>query len=277
MNRMNRITRRDIGKSCEATFIPQRNVCPPCTQNTCPDVLPELFLYLPIEQCVQFPPSGPEYPELQVQAVTCPLPAGALAFAAHAWHISDTAPTLVENRPTVQFVHPLAPVVGLNFPGTQYVQFPPSGPEDPALQVQAVICPLPAGASEFAVHAWHTSDAAPTLVENCPTVQFVHSLAPVVGLNFPGAQYVQIPPSCPEDPALQMQAVILLLPAGALAFAVHARHTSDAAPTLVENCPTVQFVHPLVPVVGLNFPGTQYVQFPPLGPEDPALQMQAVC
>ena len=51
---------------------------------------------------------------------------------------------------------------------------------------------------------------------------------------------------------------------------------SAAAPTDVEYLPETQFVHVSDPAAVLNFPATHCVHEPPLDPDAPTLQMQAV-
>ena len=64
-------------------------------------------------------------------------------------HVLDaTAPTAVEYLPATQSVHAALPVAPLYFPETHRVHVPPSGPDEPALQMQAAKAELPAGASE---------------------------------------------------------------------------------------------------------------------------------
>ena len=54
-------------------------------------------------------------------------------------------------------------------------------------------------------------------------------------------------------------------------------HTAHALePTAAEYVPVPQFVHVAVPGVPVNFPATQSVHVPPLAPDEPALQVQAV-
>jgi hypothetical protein len=77
-----------------------------------------------------------------------------------------TAPVAAEYVPAPQSVHTDDPVVPLYFPATHAVHGPPSGPIDPALQVQFVKAALPVGELEFDGQALHVMlDVAPTAVE----------------------------------------------------------------------------------------------------------------
>jgi hypothetical protein len=84
-----------------------------------------------------------------VQFVTTALPADELEFNGQALHVElAEAPTAVEYVPVPQSVHTADPVNALYFPATHAVHVPPSGPKNPALQVQFVKEVLPAGALE---------------------------------------------------------------------------------------------------------------------------------
>jgi len=56
--------------------------------------------------------------------------------------VQVVAPTIAEYWPAKQLLHVASPNVVLNFPGTHSMHGPPSGPDNPALHVQAL---LPAG------------------------------------------------------------------------------------------------------------------------------------
>ena len=84
---------------------------------------PASALYFPETHSEHVPPSGPEEPALQVQAVAMRLPTGELESDGHVSHVA--APGRVLKVPALQDVH-----------------VPPSGPEEPALQVQVVAAPL---------------------------------------------------------------------------------------------------------------------------------------
>ena len=52
---------------------------------------------------------------------------------------------------------------------------------------------------------------------------------------------------------------------------------SDVAPTAAEYLPVTQSVHASGPATPLYVPARHLVQGPPLGPDDPALQVQSAC
>ena len=106
-------------------------------------------LYFPATHAVHVPPAGPEDPVLQVQLVKAALPTGELEFDGQVRHVElAEAPILVEYVPVPQFVHRPDPVNALYFPATHAEHVPPSGPAEPALQVQFVKEVLPTGALE---------------------------------------------------------------------------------------------------------------------------------
>ena len=74
------------------------------------------------------------------------LPAGELEFDGQALHVED--PTAVEYVPAAQTLQTAEPVDALYLPASHAVHVPPSGPENPALQVQLVKEVLPTGALE---------------------------------------------------------------------------------------------------------------------------------
>ena len=120
-------------------------------------------------------------------------------------------------------MHAAEPVALLYFPATQDTHGPPSGPVDPALQVQAVTVVLGLGELEFAGHAIHVvAIVAPTVVEYVPVAQSVHAAEPLTILYLPATQvvhgvgmlvnnevisacintlsYIRISPMCPANP-----------------------------------------------------------------------------
>ena len=120
---------------------------------------------------------------MQVQFVETELPSGEFERAVHAEHVdASVAPTAAENVPISQSVHVPDPASALYFPATQSVHAPPSGPVAPALQAQAVDALLASGAWERAGHPWHTSDAAPTVVEYRPAAQVLQTASPAATL-----------------------------------------------------------------------------------------------
>ena len=92
-----------------------------------------------------------------------------------------------------------APSMYLYVPGVQNVQVPPSGPDEPALQVQSVLATLPTGELELVgqltqlmlppdeyvpcSHSEHADSAsAPAMLEYLPGTQALHDSEPVVAL-----------------------------------------------------------------------------------------------
>ena len=65
------------------------------------------------------------------------------------------APTTPEYAPAGQSIHDEFPVTFLNFPATQVVQTPSSGPVYPALHLQALCPELNIGELLFVGHAAH--------------------------------------------------------------------------------------------------------------------------
>jgi hypothetical protein len=77
-----------------------------------------------------------------------------------------TAPVAEEYVPAPQSVHAADPVDILYFPATHAVHVSPTGPVDPALQVQFVKAALPASELEFDGQTLHVELAeAPNSVE----------------------------------------------------------------------------------------------------------------
>ena len=78
------------------------------------------------------------------------------------------------------------PAVLLYLPASHAVQFPPLGPDQPALQVQSVKAVLCAGELESAG-------------------QLLHSVDPAELLYLPATHAVHVAPLAPDQPALQVQ------------------------------------------------------------------------
>ena len=76
--------------------------------------------------------------------------------------------------PTSQSTHAVDPANALCLPATHSEHVPPSGPEEPALQVQAVAMRLPTGELEFDGQVSHV--AAPGLGLKVPAPHDVHVL-----------------------------------------------------------------------------------------------------
>jgi len=111
---------------------------------------PVSALYFPATHSKHVPSLWPEEPALHLQAVETELPNREFEFAGHAWH--SFAPTVVENFPAKQMLHAASPDAILYLPASHCVQFSPSAPDDPALQVQSASSSLASGALKFDGH-----------------------------------------------------------------------------------------------------------------------------
>jgi hypothetical protein len=160
----------------------------------------------------------------------------------HKRHVAaSVAPVLVEYVPAPQSVHVALPVLVLYFPATQAAHEPPSGPVNPALQVQAARVVLGLGELELLGHATQVaSTVACELDEYFPAPQSVHAALPLVVLYFPATQAVHGPPFGPVNPALQAVATQAVPPLGEVEPAGHVRHA--LAPAAGAYAPTTQFI-----------------------------------
>ena len=157
-----------------------------------------------------------------------------------------------------QSTHDVDPASALCFPATHDVHVPPSDPEKPALQVQAVAMRLPTGELEF-------------------DGQVSHVAAPELGLKVPAPHDVHVPPSGPEKPALQVQSLERMLPTGELEFDGQVLHVcAPVAPTVPENVPPTQVSQIAEPGELLYVPAVQLVHAPPSGPLDPLSHVQSL-
>jgi hypothetical protein len=141
-------------------------------------------------------------PALQIHALSNVLPEGDVDKGGHA-------------------VQMLEPAFILYLPASHAVQVPPSLPVYPALQVQSSIASLRDGEVESAGQSVHTVESieyfpatqsiqtvdefAAGSVEYFPASQSLHSLLPSFPLYLPATHAVQVPPSLPVYPALQVQ------------------------------------------------------------------------
>jgi hypothetical protein len=107
-----------------------------------------------------------------------------------------------------------------------------------------------------------------------PVSHVEHVAFPVFSLYLPTTHCVQMPPSDPVEPASQVHAVKAELPTGESEYVGHVVHV--VAPIAAEYVPDPQSRHESAPVATLYLPTTHCVQVPPLGPDEPGLQMQAV-
>jgi hypothetical protein len=107
-----------------------------------------------------------------------------------------------------QAVHAPEPVALFHVPVGHATHGPPSGPVNPALQVQLVSDVLVLGEVEFAGHARQVAvSVAPAVPEYVPSAHAVQAALPVVILYVPVMQVVHVPPFGPVYPMLQVQAV----------------------------------------------------------------------
>jgi hypothetical protein len=122
------------------------------------------------------------------------LPTDELVFPGQALHVELVeAPPAVEYVPAPQSVHTADPVDALYFPATHAVHGPPSGLDDPALQVQLVSAALPTCELEFDGQVMHVELAeAPTVVEYVPAPQSVQLLF-IADLYLPATHAVHVP------------------------------------------------------------------------------------
>ena len=199
-----------------------------------------------------------------------------LEFTGHTTQAEDAvAPTVTEYVPVPQSVHATLPALALYFPATQPEHTPPSGPVNPALQVQAVTVTLPDGELELSGHTEHVPEVlAPITSEYVPVPQSVHATLPLLVLYFPATHPVHTPPFGPDDPALQVHTV---LDAAELELAGHAIQVDETvAPTVTEYVPLEQSKQAVDPLTSLYLPATHAVHVPPFAPVYPALHEHAV-
>jgi hypothetical protein len=221
--------------------------------------VPVNALYCPATHAAHGSPFGPVDPALQVQFAKAALPEGELEFDGQTLHVKlAEASTAVEYVPATQSKQVAVPVNTLYFPPTHAEQVPPSGPENPASQVQLVKYKLPTGELEF-------------------DGQSMHVVVPFNALYCPATHAAHGPPFGPVDPALQVQLVKAALPEGELEFDGQTKHVEIAEdPTAVEYVPAAQSEQVAVPVNALYCPATHAAHGPPFGPVKPALQRQSV-
>jgi hypothetical protein len=107
--------------------------------------LPFDILNFPATHWIQLSASGPVDPGSHMHSA---LPFTEIEFVGHFWHVFEVAPKSVEYSPLIQSEHAALPVVVLYFPATQCMQSSPSGPVDPAEQMQSSFSSLPSGELE---------------------------------------------------------------------------------------------------------------------------------
>ena len=126
------------------------------------------------------------------------------------------------------------------------------------MQIELPTCELEAGE-----HPRHVDDSdAPTAVEYVSASHALHASDPVDALYAPASHAVQLSPSGPEYPALQVQ---IVPPSGELESGKQPRHVN--APESVEYVPASHALHAYDPVDVLYAPASHAVHVPPSGPE----------
>ena len=114
-------------------------------------------VYVPAIHCVHVPPLVPENPALQEQSVSSLLAAAASEFAGHAKHTLDAVPPgVMEYVFCRQSMHAKRPLSTAYLPAIHSSHVPPSGPADPALQVQSTSSSLASVVSELDGQLIHT-------------------------------------------------------------------------------------------------------------------------
>ena len=112
--------------------------------------VPGAILNWPGRQAAHVPPFGPLYPALHMHAVCTLLAGGEAENDGQARHVELVdAPTAPEYVFAPQSEHATDPVDVLYFPATQFAHVPPSGPVQPALQMQLDKVELDTGELEF--------------------------------------------------------------------------------------------------------------------------------
>jgi hypothetical protein len=194
-----------------------------------------------------------------------------MEFDAHDVQVLSLFAVVVQYVFTGQSVHDTDPLVVLNFPATQAVHAPPSGPVYPGAHTHCDNNPLPAPETVFAGHVWHTSIVAPTAVEYLPARQSEHTAEPFATLNLPATHALHATrPPAPVYPASHMHAALALLPAGEMLLVRQDVHTAlVVAAVAVEYVLTAHNVHACDPAEVLYVPDKHAEQTPPLAPVYP--------
>ncbi len=187
----------------------------------------------PASHVVHVPPSGPDQPALQMQAVNDELPAREMLFVGHCKHVDgEVALTTCENVAAGHVMHSayVSPTVPEYLPGPQ------------SLRAVALLTKFPAGQASQAL--------APTTPENLPDSQSIQAkdvVEPSVCENLPNPQSTHtVDPAISENlPQTQMLQAASVL-----------------APTVAENLPAAQLLQAVEPDVYENSPCGQSLQKP---------------
>jgi hypothetical protein len=169
---------------------------------------------------------------------------GELELPGHARQVDATVEAVApEYVPAPQLVHVALPLAILYVPPPHSKHVPPSGPVDPALQVQAARAELMLGELELSGHVTQVdATVAAAVPEYVPDPQFSHTTLPLAILYVPATQAEHGPPSGPVYPALHVQAATAVLTLGELEFAAHATQVAAAvAAGMLEYVPAPQF------------------------------------
>jgi hypothetical protein len=198
--------------------------------------IPVVFPYLPAPQAVH-----------DASAV-CPAAAPYLPAPQTVHDASVVCPVAFPYLPAPQAVHDasaVCPVTVPYLPAPQSVQFP----KPP---------------SDFHLPATHAMQGPPAGYVLCIKVFTKGYIASVSTLNETLLPFTS--PAAPEKPRLQVQLVIVVLPAGELEFDGQMLHVELAeAPNAVEYVPAPQSVHATEPVDTLYFPAKHDSQLLPSG------------
>ena len=164
---------------------------------------------------MQFCPSGPVYPRLQVQLVRMLLPSPEYVWCGQVVHVdSEISPVSVEYVPCEHNEHTDEPLTVLYVPATHALHSCPSGPVYPRLQVQSVILLLPSPEYVCPGQLVHvTFEISASSVEYFPREHSKHTDEPLTSLYVPATHALHSCPSGPVYPLLQVQLMRMLLPA----------------------------------------------------------------
>ena len=236
-------------------------------------------LYEPPRHAEQAPPSAPLHPALHVQLVSAELPISEYECDGHAKHVDiDVAAKASLYLPPAHRAHAAVPLDSLNEPAGHSLHTPPSGPVYPLLHVQFESRMLPTPENVFKGHAPHVdSDVAPVADEYFPLPHGEQDAEPLTSLYVPARQTLQIPSSEPENPTMQVQFILSLLPSGEYEFGGHGKHADiDVAAIAPLYVPAGHRTHSAEPLDALYEPPRHAEQAPPSAPLHPALHVQLV-
>ena len=174
-------------------------------------------------------PSGPVYPLLQVQLVSCLLPTRENVCAGQSLHVdSEIWAVSVEYVPLEHSEHGAEPFTSLYVPAMHAAHAAPSGPVYPLLQVQWVCCLLPTPEYVCAGQSMHVdSEISAMAVLYWPCEHSEHGAEPFTSLYVPAMHAAHCIPSGPVYPLLQVQLVSIELPSGEYVCVGHSLHVAS--------------------------------------------------